>query len=313
MEDYRQSLIDFWAAIEKNNAAGERYAPVPKGWRKESHINYMADYDPWHLLNLYYPEDFDASKGKLKTVIYIHGGGWMYGTVDISENYLAWIASQGYAVMAMNYTLLQYTDLKGIVEDIFSAMSWLEKYGERRGFDLDNVMITGDSAGGHLTGLVSSILKNPEIMKAYEVSPLKLNVRAICLNCPCSETDGLYIMEGEDTERGRGTAKAYLDMMLGEQGEKAPWCGLTSLSSVMKGIKLPPMLLIGSQVESLHKQTKLLIKALEETGQDYEPMIWKAEEGSHLEHVFNISHWEWYESLISNKRMLEYFEEHAGS
>ena len=311
MEDWKQVLIDFWDNIAKTNAALERYAPVPEGWRKESHINYMGDYDPWHLLNLYYPKDHEASGGKLKTVIYIHGGGWMFGTADLSENYLGWIASQGYAVMAMNYTLMPKADLQGIIKDIFAALSWLERYGERRGFDLNNVLITGDSAGGHLTGLVSSILKNPDIMKAYGVSSVNMNVRAICLNCPCSETDSLYILEGDGTERGRGTARAYLDMMLGEQGEAAAWHGLTSLSSVMKGIKLPPMLLIGSEVESIHEQSELLLKALKETGQDYEVLMWAAGDGIHLEHVFSINHWEWYESIISNKRMLEFFEENC--
>ena len=311
MQDWRQVLIDFWVEIEKNNAASERYAPVPEGWRKESHINYKGDYDPWHLLNLYYPKDYEPSSGKLKTVIYIHGGGWMYGTADLSENYLGWIASQGYAVMAMNYTLMPKADLQGIVKDIFDSLYWLEKYGERRGFDPDNVLITGDSAGGHLTGLVSSILKNPEIMKAYGVRSVAMNVKAICLNCPCSETDSLYILEGDGTERGRGTARAYLEMMLGEQGEAAPWCGLTSLSSVMKGIKLPPMLLIGSEVESIHQQSELLIEALNETGQDYEQLMWTAEEGAHLEHVFSVNHWEWYESIISNERMLKFFEENC--
>ncbi|MCR4584834.1 MAG: alpha/beta hydrolase [Lachnospiraceae bacterium] len=308
MTDYRRLLIDFWAEIEKNNAKLERYAPVPEGWRKESHINYLGDYSPWHLLNLYYPKDYDAAGGKLKSVIYIHGGGWMYGTADLSENYLGWIAAQGYAVMAMNYTLLQYTDLQGIVKDIFDSLHWLENYGEKRGFDLGNVMITGDSAGGHLTGLVSSILEDPELMKTYGVSPVKMDVKAICLNCPCSETDSLYIMEGDGTENGRGTARAYLAMMLGDKGEAAPWSGKTSLSSVMKGIKLPPMLLIGSESESLHQQSRLLMEALDATGQDYETLIWKKEDGAHIEHVFNISHWEWYESLISNKRMLEFFE-----
>jgi acetyl esterase/lipase len=97
-------------------------------------------------------------------------------------------------------------------------------------------------------------------------------------------------------------------MMLGEQGDKAPWKGKMSLSETMRGIKLPPLLLIGSETESLYEQAQLLLQALEKEGQEYETLIWKKEEAVHLQHVFNISHWEWRESLISNRRMLEFFD-----
>ncbi len=309
MENWKQVLVDFWEDVEKNNAKEDAHLPKPANWRKEAHIPYAGDYEPTHLLNLYYPEEYDPARGKLKTVIYIHGGGWMYGNIDVSENYLGWIASRGYAVMAMNYTLLQDTDLGGIVKDIFEALKWLSVFGGERGFDLENVLITGDSAGGHLTGLVSAIMKDPELAKIYGVSAVDLGVKAICLNCPCSETDVLYINGEKGSEKGEGTAAAYLELMLGERKEAAPWYGHTSLSSVMKGIKLPPMLLIGSRADSLHDQTKLLIKAMDETAQEYETLIW--EERPHLQHVFNISHWEWRESLISNEKMLKFFEDHT--
>ena len=72
-------------------------------------------------------------------------------------------------------------------------------------------------------------------------------------------------------------------------------------------IALPPLLLIGSENESLHEQTRMLAASLEQTGQSFETLIWKREDGLHLQHVFNINHWEWRESLISNRQMLKFF------
>ncbi len=312
MNEWKQKLADYWENIRINNEKGERFQVMPTGWRKESHIPYTGDYHPMHVLNLYYPEDWDASKGKLPTIIDIHGGGWMYGTVDESERYLAWLASQGYAVMAMSYRLLQETDLGGIISDIYDALHWLEQFGPDRGFDLGKVLVTGDSAGGHLSGLVACIQESEELQKAYGVKAAGFKISALCVCCPCSETDCLYIMDSGETETGRKSAQAYYELMLGEQGEAAPWKRKMSLSDAMRGLKLPPVLIIGSETESLYEQSKLLIKALEKEGQVFETLIWKKEEAVHLQHVFNISHWEWRESLISNRRMLEFFDAAAG-
>ena len=308
MDKWKQALADFWDSIKLANDSGWKYGVDSTGWRKEAHIPYTGDYDPMHVLNLYYPEKWDVTKGALPTVIDIHGGGWMYGTVDDSERYLGYLASRGYAVMGMNYRLLQQTDLQGLVADIYDSIHWLEQFGPGRGFDLGRVLLTGDSAGGHLTNLVACIQADPGLQKAYSVTPFSFALSALCVCCPCAETDRLYIMGAEGTESGECSARAYRELMLGDKGEDAPWNGHMSASDTMNGITLPPLLLIGSETESLYEQTKSLIATLERTGQRYETLIWKKEDGAHLQHVFNISHWEWTESRISNDRMLEFFD-----
>ena len=308
MTDWKQELFTFWDNVKTGNDLEWKYGVDCTGWRKESHIPYTGDYHPMHVLNLYYPADLPQPGQKLPTIIDIHGGGWLYGTVDDSERYLGYLASKGYAVMGMNYRLLQETDLGGIIEDIYAAMHWLEKRGPARGFDLGRVLLTGDSAGGHLTNLVACIQKSEELQRAYGVQPFSFPLSVLCVCCPCAETDRLFILEGEDTERGRGTAQAYRELMLGAAGESAPWNGHMSASETMPGLKLPPLLLIGSETESLYAQTCMLLDTLSRTGQQYETLIWKKEDGAHLQHVFNVSHWEWRESLISNDRMLAFFD-----
>ena len=154
--DYRQYLIDYWDAIDRGNAADYCNGVDPAGFRAEKHIPYLGDYDPEHTLNLYYPADHVTGNGKLPTVMYIHGGGWMYGSADVSERYLGYLASQGFAVMGLNYRLLQRADLAGEIQDIFGAMHWLGKYGPERDFDMDRVLVCGDSAGytDHNTGFI---------------------------------------------------------------------------------------------------------------------------------------------------------------
>ncbi len=310
--DYRQYLIDNWNMIDKANAEDYKNGVDSVGFRAEKHIAYMGDYDPAHMLNLYYPEDFKGDS-KLPSVIYIHGGGWMYGSADISERYLGYLASCGYAVMAMNYTLLQNGDLSVIIKEIFSAMHWLEKYGPARGFDLSKVLVCGDSAGGHLSILTTCITLSENLRKIYGVEALSYKVSAVSVSSPVVETSKLYINGEEGTDLGEGTAKAYVDMMLGEKAENAPWNGHMAASETVPGLELPPVYIIDSEMDSLNAHTGYLKEILDANSCNHEDIYWTKEEGIHLLHVFNISHPEWKESIEANKGMLDFFERTVSS
>ena len=306
--DYREYLINYWDAIDKANAADYPNGVDPDGYVCEKHIPYLGDYDPFHTLNLYYPEEEEESES-LPTIIYIHGGGWMYGSADVSERYLGFLASEGYAVMGLNYRLLQYADLQEMISDIFAAMQWLGKYGPARGFDLGKVLVCGDSAGGHLSILTACIAESSALQGIYSVSPLPYKISAISVSSPVAETGKLYIAASEGSLDGDGTAKAYVDMMLGKQGEAAPWNGHMAASEVIPGIKLPPIHIIDSEMDSLSVHTGYLTEVLKENGIDYKMFYKSREEGIHLLHVFNVSHWEWAESLEANCSMLDFFDE----
>lgn len=305
--DYRQYLIEYWDAIDRGNAADYCNGVDPEGFRAEKHIPYLGDYDAEHMLNLYYPSDHVNSEEKLPTVIYIHGGGWMYGSVDVSERYLGYLASQGFAVMGMNYRLLQRTDLAGEIQDVFAAMHWLGKYGPERGFDLGRVLVCGDSAGGHLSILTTCVSLSAELQGIYGVRALPYSISAVSVSSPVTETSSLYIAGDKGTETGEGSAKAYLDLMLGNAGKDAPWNGHMSASETVPGLDMPPIYIIDSEMDSLSAHTGYLQDTLDRCGCTYEKIYWTKDEGIHLLHVFNVSHWEWKESITANKGMLDFF------
>ena len=133
------------AARDKARYADER---VPEDVHWETEYRYEQSADPQQTLNLYYPAK--RRNATMPTVIDIHGGGWFYGDRNLNRNYCRYLASQGYAVMGMGYRLLPDVDLRGQIQDIFASLRWLSHFGPQRGFDLDHVLLTGDSAGGHL-------------------------------------------------------------------------------------------------------------------------------------------------------------------
>jgi arylformamidase len=86
-------------------------------------------------------------------LVFIHGGYWR--SLDKSD--FSWLAPpfvrEGIAVAVVNYGLAPHTPLEEIVRQILRALAWLYRNADRFGFDPERIMVSGHSAGGHLTAM----------------------------------------------------------------------------------------------------------------------------------------------------------------
>ena len=111
-------------------------------------LNYTNnDKDEFRKFNIYKPE---SENKNLPLIIDIHGGGWVYGDKDLNDEYASYLASKGYNVVTFSYRLLTMTNLKGMVNDIFTFFNHIYKNKDLYKLSFDNVMISGDSAGGRV-------------------------------------------------------------------------------------------------------------------------------------------------------------------
>lgn len=299
-------LCQAWKLAKKRDADRmNRQMPVP-GVYVETDIPYLDDGDPMHQLNLYYPAGYDRERdGSLPSIIDIHGGGLMYGDKELNRRYCEYLASRGYCVMGMSYRLLSKTNLQGMLQDVFASMYWLEHCGKIRGFDLSRVFLTGDSAGGHLASLVMCIQQSPYLQKIYDVRPVGFCFSAVAICNGVCEMHDYYSF----TKRlSKMIDREMVSMILGKSGRKVAWRNYISSSQVISQVQeLPPVLVLGAERDPFYQQTLWVMKNLQQHGCVFETLIWKKEDGVHLGHVFQVSHWEWQESKITNDRMLEFF------
>ena len=100
-------------------------------------------------------------------------------------------------------------------------------------------------------------------------------------------------------------AACYLDKLSG--GDQALADHL-NFSQVVKGLDLPPFMLIGGQNDSFYLQSQALLKVFDANHVTYTTKLWPASAGPHLKHVFNVQHWEWPESIETNLEMLRTFD-----
>jgi acetyl esterase/lipase len=91
------------------------------------------------------------------TLIFIHGGGWTGGTKERSMlSVMPWL-EMGWNVVNVEYRLARVALAPAAVEDCLCALRWVARQARTYGFDTSRLVVTGESAGGHLaltTGMI---------------------------------------------------------------------------------------------------------------------------------------------------------------
>ena len=84
------------------------------------------------------------------TVMYFHGGGWTNGTKDSGLMSALPYLDMGWAVVNVEYRMANVSLAPAAVEDARCAMRWVYRHAKQYNFDLNRLVLTGNSAGGHL-------------------------------------------------------------------------------------------------------------------------------------------------------------------
>lgn len=140
-------------------------------------------------LNLYQP----AVIGKYPAIIIIYGGAWQNGTANNDEAFSRYMANQGYSVIAIDYRHAPQYKFPAQLEDVQTALQYIQDHADELEVDCDRLAIMGRSAGGHLAKLVAyqpdavafravvSYYAPTNLAEAYQEPPVPnpINTRAI--------------------------------------------------------------------------------------------------------------------------------------
>ncbi len=105
-------------------------------------------------LDVWYP---NASTTPTKTLVYFHGGGWIFGAKGYSIlSYLPFL-EKGWRVVDVEYRMASNSLAPAAVEDTRCALRWVFRNAKQYNFDTSKIVLMGHSAGGHLS-LISGML-----------------------------------------------------------------------------------------------------------------------------------------------------------
>ncbi|MDR1806109.1 MAG: alpha/beta hydrolase [Clostridium sp.] len=296
----RKIMLDIWKKNARLDAARKAKQSPPAGVASVRDLAYVDDGNRMHLLDVFYPEN---AQGLLPTIFDVHGGGWVYGDKELNEYFCMSLASMGFAVVDINYRLIPAVDLKAQVCDIFAALHWLGRNGQNYRCDPEKVFLTGDSAGGHLSSLVTAINTNPKALALYGLEQLPFEIRGICINHGVPDLHNAKLA-------GKAVLREYERFWFGKNPKSNPIYYKSSVTELADPVTYPPALVLTSKADNLYRNSVQLIDFFDAGGYRYESYIpdKKAAGGKLLGHVFNVLYPNWAEGVAANRAMTDFFK-----
>ncbi len=148
---------DFFEREYNNRALVPDYAAYFARWEKDS--AYVRSVLPCEIDVAYGPDarhriDLFPAADARGTLVFIHGGYWR----SLDKSMFSWLAASwvaaGVSVAMPNYRFAPHVAVEDIVDDMVAATNWLFADGARHSIATERVVLSGHSAGGHLTAAI---------------------------------------------------------------------------------------------------------------------------------------------------------------
>jgi len=206
--------------------------------------NYTLKLDVWQRKD---------AKTATPTLIYYHGGGWIFGDRTGATLLFLPYLEMGWNVINVEYRMASISLAPAAVEDCRCALRWVVRNAKQYNIDVNRIVLTGHSAGGHLS-LITGMLPEGTGLDNNCDGTERLRVAAII--------NWYGISDVTDLVQGRNR-RNYAAMWMGSQPD-APTIAkrVSPLTYVRAG--LPPILSIHGDADPVvpYEQSTRLHQAL---------------------------------------------------
>jgi monoterpene epsilon-lactone hydrolase len=209
-----------------------------------------------------------------RTVLYLHGGGYISGDMFERRETVARIARSGRAVaLSVNYRLAPEHPYPAALDDAFDAYCWLLEQGQ---VPPDKLVVLGDSAGGGLAlSLLVRIRDEGIALPAAGIALSPVTDLAVTGATVETNADG-------DPLVGRAMLEGCRDAYLGSVNPRDPWA--SPLYADLTG--LPPLLIQVGGAEVLVDDARRFAERARVAGVDVTLEVWPE-----LVHIWQFYPW----------------------
>ena len=108
-------------------------------------------------LDIFRRRGADHGPGALRpALLYVHGGAWVLGNKEHQGlPMLHHFAALGWVCFSINYRLCPRATFPEPIVDVKRAIAWVRAHALEHGVDPDFIVVSGNSAGGHLASLAA--------------------------------------------------------------------------------------------------------------------------------------------------------------
>ena len=162
-----------------NGTAVAGSVDIVAGWERRSAA--VRQRHPQHLDFRYGPRernriDFVKASERAPTLLFIHGGYWQTRAKEAFTVVAEGLLAHGVNVALTGYTLAPDATLDEIVAEIHAGIDFLSQQLPRLGAAPGGIVVSGWSAGGHLTSMAlsnSHVRAGVGISGIYELEPIR--------------------------------------------------------------------------------------------------------------------------------------------
>ena len=111
-----------------------------------------------------------GNEKRYPVVFFCHGGGWISGFRNQPNNvsWCKYLASKNFAVVSIDYRYGYKNSMENILSDYSDALEYVRKNHDKLSIDINNIILMGLSAGGHLSLLYSTYYTKTENKEKME-------------------------------------------------------------------------------------------------------------------------------------------------
>lgn len=157
------------------------------------------------FLDIYLPEDVQNPP----LIMWIHGGGW--AMLNRNWNLVMPMLDRGYAIASVDYRYSDEGAFPTQMYDLKDALHYLKTHAGEYGYDASKVVVSGDSAGGHLAVMMGVSVGNKDWETQegdYSLQAVVDFCGAVKISAGSNPEDGWVFTQLLGTELGTKTAVA---------------------------------------------------------------------------------------------------------
>ncbi len=119
-----------------------------------ANITYLTASGYESKLDIYRRRDVQTPQ---PTLVFYHGGGWVGGTKEAALMSLVPWFEMGWNVVNVEYRMARVAEAPAAVEDALCALRYVVANAKNNNIDVDKIVVSGESAGGHLALLAGMV------------------------------------------------------------------------------------------------------------------------------------------------------------
>lgn len=157
MKDSIRESLSYWGLYKKMRQVKKEIRPqsVPFGTDSRQYF-------------LYYEPKNSVSD---KVIVWVHGGGWNAGSPRFFDFIGQCVTGQGYRFLSLGYRLSPQNKYPCQIEDVCNGYKAAVSFLKERGIDTGKIIVSGPSAGAHLSALLCYSKKIQEEF-SVDISPV---------------------------------------------------------------------------------------------------------------------------------------------